>query len=115
MNPKPPKNIMFDSINVQSVSACSGIFIGENLQIEWGIEGKTNTAAGSMVGDCNIMAHVVNVIYDNDYIDSSIFVGGGGDENWNGLGDWDNENNGNNNPSIEKKAARQGPPPTYFF
>ncbi|TMW70707.1 hypothetical protein [Alteribacter natronophilus] len=76
--PPVPKNIMFDCINVQSISACSGIFVGENVQYDWTMEGKINAAAGSMTGDCNIMVHVFNVVYDNDWMDSSQFENGGG-------------------------------------
>ncbi len=88
MNDKTPKNIMFDSINVQSISACSGIFIGENVQYEWETHGKVNSGAGSMTGDYNIMVRVFNVVYDNDWIDFPKFGNGNGNGN--------NEENGEN-------------------
>ncbi|WP_345241673.1 hypothetical protein [Pontibacillus salipaludis] len=62
--------IQFDSINVNSIHAGSGIFVGINAQNYWKTQSKENYALGMVVGHSNIIHYNINVIYDNDLIDT---------------------------------------------
>ncbi|MCD5325721.1 MULTISPECIES: hypothetical protein [Pontibacillus] len=62
--------ICFDSINVNSIHAGSGIFVGVNAQNYWKTQSKENYALGTVVGHYNIIHHNVNVIYDDDVVDA---------------------------------------------
>jgi len=64
-------NIIFSNINITSISSNSGVFTGDNLQINWQINRKCNSGLGKMIGYQNVAAHVVNRIDDNDLIDAN--------------------------------------------
>ncbi|MGD6941889.1 hypothetical protein ACQCT6_07630 [Cytobacillus gottheilii] len=63
-------NIHFDSIHINSIWANSGNFTGQNFQLNWKTQYKENSSLGNIAGDYNIIANNINIIYDNDVIDS---------------------------------------------
>jgi hypothetical protein len=64
--------IAFDRIMVNAMETNSGIFVGTNLQYGWSSHNKTNASISGISGDGNELKANVNVIYDNDAIDTSI-------------------------------------------
>ncbi|RBW69107.1 hypothetical protein [Bacillus taeanensis] len=65
-------SIQFDSIQINYIHANSGFFVGENTQVNWKTQYKENNALGEVIGDQNILIQNVNVVYDNDIIDTPI-------------------------------------------
>ncbi|MEF3304956.1 hypothetical protein [Paenibacillus sp. GYB003] len=63
--------VQFDRIVVNSIGPNSGIFVGTNLQYGWSSHSKTNASMSEM-GDNSEVSRNVNVIYDNDAIDTPI-------------------------------------------
>lgn len=63
--------VQFDRIVVNSIGPNSGIFVGTNLQYGWSSHNKTNASLSGM-GDGSEVSRNVNVIYDNDMIDTPI-------------------------------------------
>lgn len=63
--------VQFDRIVVNTIGPNSGIFVGTNLQYGWSSHNKTN-ASFSGLGDHSEVSRNVNVIYDNDMIDTPI-------------------------------------------
>ncbi len=64
--------IQFDSINVNVVSGNAGIFIGTNYQFCWNSHSKENSAFGGISGHSNIVQQNINLLVDNDLIDTPI-------------------------------------------
>lgn len=64
--------IQFDHIYVNVIENASGIFVGTNYQCDWNSTTKSNAAFGSIYGDQNQVIYNVNVLYDNDGIDTLI-------------------------------------------
>lgn len=64
--------IVFHSININSVQSNSGVFTGSNLQSYWSTHSKENSALGTVTGFYNTIHQNVNVVYDNDHIDTPI-------------------------------------------
>ncbi|MCA0972488.1 hypothetical protein LCM20_17975 [Halobacillus litoralis] len=67
-------NVQFDSINVNSIHMNSGVFVGSNSQDGWSASMKENSALGTVVGTGNVIHHNVNVIHDEDMIDTPIMT-----------------------------------------
>ncbi|MBD0379818.1 spore germination protein [Paenibacillus sedimenti] len=66
-----PSSIVFNMINVNSLNTNANIGIGENAQSSWDSHSKTNVGTGENIGVV-CTANMVNIIYDNDFIDSPI-------------------------------------------
>jgi hypothetical protein len=64
--------IQFDSINVNVIESNSGIFIGTNYQFCWNSHSKKNIAFGELSGHSNIIQQNMNLLCDNDLIDTPI-------------------------------------------
>lgn len=64
--------IHFDRIMVNAMDTNSGIFVGTNLQYGWSSHSKSNTNVHGISGDGNVLSSNVNVLYDNDHIDTQI-------------------------------------------
>ena len=67
---KSPPAVIFESINVQSFTNLSGIFIGDNFQCYWESQNKTNTAFGSVRGEKNSVNNPLNYLIDPDQLDN---------------------------------------------
>ncbi|PFR97572.1 hypothetical protein COK39_05045 [Priestia megaterium] len=63
--------IKFTNLNVTYISNNSGIFTGENTQSDWEVNWKCNTGFGEIIGYNNFASQMVNVINDNDVVDSN--------------------------------------------
>ena len=66
-----PFAIVFNQINVNSVSQTSAISTGQNSMADWSVQGKLNLAAGMQVGLVAITGNL-NVIIDNDLVDTPV-------------------------------------------
>jgi hypothetical protein len=64
--------VHFDRIMVNAMETNSGIFVGTNSQYGWSSHNKTNASVMGVSGDNNTIRGNLNVIYDNDLIDTSI-------------------------------------------
>ncbi len=62
--------IKFTNLNVTYISTNSGIFTGENTQSNWQVNWKSNTGFGEIIGYNNFTSQIVNIINDNDVVDS---------------------------------------------
>jgi hypothetical protein len=62
--------IKFTNLNVTYISTNSGIFTGENTQSDWQVNWKSNTGFGEIIGYNNFTSQIVNIINDNDVVDS---------------------------------------------
>lgn len=67
---KNNQHIQFDQICVNVIENTSGIFVGTNSSSNWNAYNKTNSAFGSIYGDQNQIGYNLNVLYDNDGIDT---------------------------------------------
>jgi hypothetical protein len=64
--------VQFDKIIVNSIQINSGIFVGTNTQNAWSSHNKTNMNIGRISGDGNHFSDHLNVICDDDFIDTPI-------------------------------------------
>ncbi len=64
--------VQFDRIMVNALATNSGVFVGTNTQYGWSSHSKTNASLMGISGDGNRIYENVNVIYDNDGIDTPI-------------------------------------------
>lgn len=64
--------VQFDRIVVNTMETNSGIFVGTNLQYGWSSHSKSNAAFSGISGNDNEVTRNVNVIYDDDMIDTPI-------------------------------------------
>lgn len=64
--------VQFDKIVVNTIEVNSGIFVGTNLQYSWSSHNKVNASFAAVSGERNEVARNVNIIYDNDMIDTPI-------------------------------------------
>jgi hypothetical protein len=62
--------IKFTNINISSIATNSGVFTGTNSQLNWRVNKKSNLGLGEITGYNNLACHIVNVINDNDFVDS---------------------------------------------
>lgn len=62
--------VCFNNIQIASLSANAGVFTGENTQSGWRVQWKNNFGFGQIAGSNNVAAYNVNVVNDNDRIDS---------------------------------------------
>ncbi|CAG7600992.1 hypothetical protein PAESOLCIP111_00444 [Paenibacillus solanacearum] len=62
--------IQFTNINITSLASNSGVFTGDNAQSNWQVNRKSNCGFGTIAGYHNSAAYNVNVINDNDMLDS---------------------------------------------
>ncbi|WJH34751.1 spore germination protein [Paenibacillus aurantius] len=65
-------HIDLNNINVNSIDRSSGIFIGPNTQWGWSAHSKSLAGFGTINGMFNRCSHNLNVVYDNDLIDTPI-------------------------------------------
>ncbi|KEZ51198.1 hypothetical protein [Metabacillus indicus] len=63
-------SIQFTNINVTSLSGNSGIFTGTNTQYDWTVSMKSNYGFGKIMGANNLAVDTVNIIHDDDFMDS---------------------------------------------
>jgi hypothetical protein len=64
--------VHFDKIMVNSISTNSGIFVGTNSQYGWSSHSKSNANISDIVGDGNEFQNNVNILHDDDLIDTPI-------------------------------------------
>ncbi|MDF2721249.1 MAG: hypothetical protein K0Q59_924 [Paenibacillus sp.] len=64
--------VQFDRIIVNAMETNSGIFVGTNLQYGWSSHSKTNAVFSGISGEGNEVNRNINVIYDDDLIDTPI-------------------------------------------
>jgi hypothetical protein len=64
--------VHFDRIMVNSIGTSAGVFIGTNLQYGWSSHNKSNSNISDISGTGNTFTRNVNVICDNDLIDTPI-------------------------------------------
>lgn len=64
--------ISFDKLSAGTVSSSSGIFNGRNIQFGWSSHSKTNNGFGTMGGNHNTMHNNLNIVFDNDQLDTPI-------------------------------------------
>lgn len=64
--------VHFDRIVVNSIGTSAGVFIGTNLQYGWSSHNKSNSSISDISGTGNTFTRNVNVICDNDLIDTPI-------------------------------------------
>jgi hypothetical protein len=65
--------VQFNQIQVNGMETNAGIFVGTNTQSRWSSHNKTNQSI-SVSGDQNVTSRNINVIYDNDGIDTPIIT-----------------------------------------
>lgn len=65
-------SIVYQSLSIGSVSNTSGVYVGENVQINFEHVSKQNDAFGS-VGDANEVTHSVHIVMDDDQVDSAVY------------------------------------------
>ncbi|KGP74147.1 hypothetical protein [Pontibacillus yanchengensis] len=65
-------HIQFDSININNMEMNSGVFTGSNYQANWSTNFKMNNGIGLVVGNGNVIAHNLNIVDDNDIVDTPI-------------------------------------------
>lgn len=64
--------VVFNSINVEGIQINSGIFVGDNYQPLWSSHSKNNSCIMNTSGN-NYIHKPLNLIYDNDEIDYTMF------------------------------------------
>lgn len=64
--------VQFDRIVVNAMETNSGVFVGTNLQYSWSSHSKTNASITGISGQNHEITSNINVIYDNDMIDTPI-------------------------------------------
>lgn len=64
-------DVRFNTININVISNCSGVFSGLNHQQFWSMNHKTNIGFGRIIGEMNISVNTFNLILDNDIVDFS--------------------------------------------
>ncbi|MTH54642.1 hypothetical protein GKZ89_14655 [Bacillus mangrovi] len=62
--------IHFNSINITTLSANSGVFTGTNSQYDWTSSIKSNYGFGKVIGMDNLSIGNINVVQDDDIMDS---------------------------------------------
>lgn len=68
-NKKSSTTVVFNSINVNAIDDLSGIFVGDNIQFNWGLNYKENHGFGTIIGRDNRIFNPLNVVNDPDIID----------------------------------------------
>ncbi|MGG1550876.1 MULTISPECIES: spore germination protein [Paenibacillus] len=68
-----PTSIVFNMINVNSQHRNATVGIGENAQSSWDSHSKNNFGTGEFIGGPSFQVNVINVLNDNDFIDSPIY------------------------------------------
>ncbi|MBM7624455.1 hypothetical protein [Sporohalobacter salinus] len=74
---KVSSNVVFESINVDSISNLSGVFVGNNSQWFWKSQNKSNTAFGAVDGENNFVLKPLNLVIDPDNVDNPTIDKGG--------------------------------------
>ncbi|MEH7385849.1 hypothetical protein V7147_10615 [Bacillus sp. JJ1521] len=64
--------IVLKQLNVEKVSDSSGIFSGENLQIDWKSYKKMNEGFGLMLGNHNQSTKNYHIVQKKDFEEKSI-------------------------------------------
>jgi hypothetical protein len=64
--------VQFEQIVVNVMATNAGVFVGTNSQYGWSSHNKTNVSLSGVSGDKNRVYSNINVIYDNDLIDTPI-------------------------------------------
>ncbi|WP_223700492.1 hypothetical protein [Sutcliffiella deserti] len=66
-----PVSIIFNQINVNSLSKTSAIITGQNNQPDWSTQGKINMGNGIEIGVVAVTG-LFNVVIDADGVDTTI-------------------------------------------
>ncbi|WP_078381216.1 hypothetical protein [Sutcliffiella halmapala] len=66
-----PVSIIFNQINVNSISKSSTVSTGQNNQPDWSTQGKINMGNGIAVGAVAVNG-IFNVVIDTDAMDTTI-------------------------------------------
>ncbi|MBP1154322.1 MULTISPECIES: hypothetical protein [unclassified Paenibacillus] len=61
--------ILFNDLQIQSVSQSSGVFSGHNIISDWKHYSKSNEGFGSMKGKENVSEHGHHLVIDNDLME----------------------------------------------
>jgi hypothetical protein len=64
--------ISFDKLTAGTIQSSSGIFNGKNIQFGWSAHSKTNNGFGTVSGNSNTFHNNINVVFDNDQLDTPI-------------------------------------------
>jgi hypothetical protein len=64
--------VQFDNINVNAIDTNAGIFIGTNGQNNWSSNNNTKSGFGSLFGKFNLVSKNINIVKDDDVIDTPI-------------------------------------------
>ncbi|MBM7624456.1 hypothetical protein [Sporohalobacter salinus] len=64
-------NIVYNTINVNSISTNSPIAMGENAQPDWDTHSKVNEGSGGITG-VGLIVGAINLIVDDDVVDTPI-------------------------------------------
>ncbi|MDC3417389.1 hypothetical protein [Aquibacillus salsiterrae] len=68
------KTILFNSIDITITESNSAVFIGKNKNGYWDANNKNLSSLGTITGVENKYADNVNIIKDNDFIDTPILT-----------------------------------------
>ncbi|MDC3417393.1 hypothetical protein [Aquibacillus salsiterrae] len=68
-----PETIIFNAINVNVQETNTGVFIGDNSASNWESHNKNLFSIGLLFGVLNTFPANLNVITDNDFIDTPIY------------------------------------------
>lgn len=64
--------ISFNTIQVNSITNASGIFVGNNTQMNWSSHNKENIGFGTVDGNQNRLKGNHNIVIDPDVIDHPV-------------------------------------------
>ncbi|NLP53148.1 hypothetical protein [Bacillus sp. RO1] len=66
-----PVSIIFNQINVNSISQSSAVVTGQNNQPDWSTQGKINIGNGIEIGAVAV-TNICSIVFDADGVDTSI-------------------------------------------
>ena len=62
--------ISFNNITVYTLTGGAGIFVGSNVQLNWSSRSHENIGLGKVTGDYNLIHQNVNIVSDDDIVDT---------------------------------------------
>jgi hypothetical protein len=66
------ETVVFNTIMANGMETNAGIFVGQNTAPHWTTHNKTQGAASTVIGFYNTLPHNINILHDNDVIDTPI-------------------------------------------
>jgi hypothetical protein len=67
-----PDSIVFNTIAVNGMEDNAGVFVGQTTASGWTSHSKTQGSIVSVIGFYNTLPHNLNILNDNDVIDTQI-------------------------------------------